>query len=140
TETMIDWPEAIQLLLPSIVQISTPRGSGTGFVIASSGVNNISGIATASHVVSAAHFWEEPIRIRHIASGQTVVFRHTERAVLLEERLDTAAIVVRRTGGFFPEHTLPVTPEGQSLKVGHEIGWLGFPSVSPNNLCFFTGR
>jgi hypothetical protein len=137
---MIDWPEAIELLKTSIVKITTPHGSGTGFVIASANKSNLCGIATAAHVVNNAHYWEEPIRIEHIASGQTFVLRHSDRAVLLEERFDTAAIILERKGSIFQDYNLPVSPEGHSLKLGWEVGWLGFPSVSPNNLCFFTGR
>lgn len=136
---MIDWPEAINLYKPAIVKISTPRGMGTGFIIASSKVNNICGIATASHVVSDALYWEEPIRIEHLESRKSIIFHNTERVILLKEELDTAAILVNRSEGF-PERCLPIIPAGKSLKVGHEVGWLGFPALSPNNLCFFTGR
>jgi len=26
------------------------------------------------------------------------------------------------------------------LNVGSEVGWLGFPSITPNTLCFFSGN
>ena len=35
---------------------------------------------------------------------------------------------------------LELAPEGKSLKIGTEIGWLGFPAVAPAELCFFSGR
>jgi hypothetical protein len=33
-----------------------------------------------------------------------------------------------------------VIPEGKIKKVGVELGWVGFPAVSPRSLCFFSGR
>lgn len=135
-----DWPAAIRLLVNYLVKIETPRGSGTGFVISAATSKRLIGIATAAHVVSQAHYWEEPIRITHQTTGRSFVVRHSERAILLEQSRDTAAIVVENEDGFLPQETLPLAPEDKMLRTGHEVGWLGFPSVSPSNLCFFTGR
>ncbi len=30
--------------------------------------------------------------------------------------------------------------EGKRIRVGVEVGWLGFPAVWPHDLCFFSGR
>lgn len=135
-----DWPAAIDMLLPFLVKIETPRGSGTGFVISSAKSASLFGIATAAHVVNQAHFWEEPIRITHKLSGRSFVVRHHERAILLEDGRDTAAVIVENGEGFLPQQTLPLPPQDKALRLGNEVGWLGFPAVSPNNLCFFTGR
>ena len=136
----MEWPQAIELMTPSIVKIETPRGSGTGFVIASSKTNGLCGIATAGHVIAASHYWEEPIRIHHILTGTTKVFRPDERVILVDQSLDTAVLLIARGDPFVQDQAVPLTPEGLMLKIGNEVGWLGFPSVSPNSLCFFTGR
>ncbi len=31
-------------------------------------------------------------------------------------------------------------PQGRYMKVGSEIGWLGFPAIAAKDLCFFSGQ
>ena len=131
---------AIDTLLPHVVRIMTPSGSGTGFLVSASEDGAMCAIATAAHVVSTGHYWEQPIRITHQQSGKTVLLRSTERAILLEEANDTAAVLFSNTELPLPQQPLDLAPEGKSLKVGNEIGWLGFPAVAPAELCFFSGR
>ena len=140
TAKMMDWSDSIDLLRDWIVKIATPRGSGTGFVITCSMENRLYGIATAAHVLNDAHYWEEPIRITHFTSGKSFVFRYPERAIFLRDDMDTAALVIKSDDPVFPPQSLPLVPEQMSLRVGKEVGWLGFPSVSPDNLCFFSGK
>ena len=134
------WSDAIELLKPHVVKVHTPQASGTGYLIAHAKSKNLSGIATAAHVIAHAHQWEQPIRVEHFQSGQSLLVRHHERAVLLEQRHDTAAIVFDRQAMPLPSEPLPLIPEGYILKVGVEAGWLGFPQIAPNSLCFFSGR
>lgn len=101
--------------------------------------SDLCGIATAAHVVAHAHWWEQPIRLLHPTSGKTATLHHGERGIVPDEELDTTAIVVPRTLLPFPAEPLPLVPEGKFLRVGNELGWLGFPAVSPTNLCFFMG-
>lgn len=136
----MDWPQAIEHLAVSIVKIATPRGSGTGCFISCSRETKLFGIATAAHVVNQAHYWEEPIRIEHPATSQSVVLRHAERSIILAEHRDTAVIVFTGDDKLLPSYNLPLVPEQMNLKVGSEVGWLGFPAICPYNLCFFTGR
>jgi hypothetical protein len=136
----MDWPEAIEQLAVSIVKIATPRGSGTGCIISCSKESQLFGIATAAHVVNQAHYWDELIRIEHPATNQSIVLSHTQRSIILAEHRDTAVIVFAGDHKLLPNYNLPLVPEQMNLKVGCEVGWLGFPVVSPNNLCFFTGR
>jgi hypothetical protein len=91
-------------------------------------------------VVDSAHLWEDPIRISHHTSGKTVLLHHDERGIFLETGNDTAAIVFQRGQLPLPTTTLPLIREGKVTKVGVELGWLGFPAVSPADLCFFSGR
>jgi len=54
--------------------------------------------------------------------------------------MDTAAILFNGDDLPLPSQPLHMIQEDKHLKVGNEIGWLGFPAVSPLDLCFFTGR
>src|SRR2546430_1315467 len=94
-ETM-RWSDAVGGIEPHVVRISTPRGSGSGFLISNGRHNAICGIATAAHVVDHAHYWEEPIRIDHVHSGKSVVVRRDERTVFLDLARDTAALLFHR--------------------------------------------
>jgi hypothetical protein len=133
------WSRAVELIEPHVVRISTPRSSGTGFLISNGKHNDICGVATAAHVVDHAHFWEEPIRIDHLKSGKSVVIRRDERAVLLDIGRDTAAILFARGDIPLPSDPLALAPKDMFLKVGNEIGWLGFPAIPAAELCFFRG-
>lgn len=136
----IDWPDAVAQLEPYVVKISSPRGSGTGFVLSMSPSSGLMVVATAAHVIDNAHYWEEPIRIHHPSSNGTVMLRAAQRAIFLEEGLDTAAIIFAKDVLPLPSSMLELPPEEKHLKVGFEIGWLGFPAVAPNQLSFFSGR
>ena len=136
--TQIQWSDAVEIIQPHVVRISTPRGSGTGFLISNGKNNDIAMVATAAHVVDHAHYWEEPIRIDHV--NKSVVVRHNERAIFLDPNQDTAAIVFPRSEIPFPSQPLPLTPKGFFLKVANQIGWLGFPAIPLASLCFFTGN
>ena len=136
----ITWYEALDIVRPHVVRISTPRGSGTGFLVTFSKTKSICGIATAAHVIDHAHYWEEPIRIDHIDSGESLLIREPQRAIFLDPSQDTAAILFAKNNLPFPTDTLPLAPEKMYLRVGNDIGWLGFPAISQAGLCFFGGR
>jgi hypothetical protein len=136
----MDWHHAIAKFRPFVVKISTPQGSGTGFLVSHSAAEPICGIATAAHVVSHAQYWEEPIRIDHLDSQKSVLLRYNDRAILLDEPRDTAAVIFRKGDIPLPDSPPVLSPEGKMLRVGIEVGWLGYPAVSPQNLCFFSGR
>jgi hypothetical protein len=136
----IPWSRAVEIIEQHVVRISTPQGSGSGFMISNARVTAICAIATAAHVVDHAHYWEEPIRIDHASSGKSVVIRRDERAIRLDINRDTAAILFNRGELPFPPEPLGLAPKGMFLKVGNEIGWLGFPAIPAASLCFFSGR
>jgi len=136
----MEWHEAIETLAPYVVRISTPQGSGTGWLVSLSKTTKICAVATAAHVVDHAHFWEQPIRVHHVKSGQSILLRAADRAVRLNENRDSAGIVFDRSELPFPDEALPLMTEGRHLKSGVEIGWLGFPAVATAELCFFSGR
>ena len=133
------WSEAVDLIAPHIVRISTPQGSGTGFLLSNARNNTICSVATAAHVVDHAHYWEEPIRIENVDSGKSVVVHRHERALFLDGQRDTAAVLFNRGEIPLPADPLPLVPKGKFLKVGNKIGWLGFPAIQGASLCFFSG-
>jgi hypothetical protein len=133
------WHVVVQDVRPHIVRIMTPRGSGTGFLLYNSQIKGFSAVATAAHVVNAAHFWEEPLRLQHPESGKTALIRPGNRAILLNEAKDVAAIMFDKPDLPLPEEPLSLSEGDKYIKVGVEIGWLGFPAIS-NELCFFGGR
>jgi hypothetical protein len=136
----IEWQDGIAQVRPYVVRIITPYGSGTGFVVSHSEKGDLFGIATAAHVVSQAHEWELPIRLEHEASGQTLQLRADKRAVLIDGSHDSAAIVCEPSNLKLPSKPPALIEENKIIKVGVEIGWLGYPALSPRDLCFFHGR
>lgn len=136
----MEWHEGIQAIRPHLVHISTPRGSGTGWLVSTSKTTNLCAIATAAHVVDYAHYWETPIRILHPESGKSVLFRSSARAIHLDTSIDSAAIIIDRGDLSLPAGPLELIDSTKFIKAGVEIGWLGFPTVHPSNPCFFSGR
>lgn len=134
------WHDVVQSVNPFVFHIITPNVSGTGFLVSRSAAGDICGIATAAHVVAYAHEWGQLIKIEHFQTGKTLILRPENRVVLINARLDTAAIVFDVGSLELPPNPPALIEEGKKVKVGVEIGWMGFPTVSPNNLCFFSGR
>lgn len=133
----ISWHQAVDIVCEHIVRISAPQGQGTGFLV-SVGPEQVA-IATAAHVIDEAHYWEQPIRIDHPFSKGSVLLRHTGRAIWLDGNRDTAAILFEKGQLPFPAKTLPLPQRGSHLKVGNPAGWLGFPAIAREKLCFFSG-
>ena len=132
--------QAVEQITPHVVRISTPRGSGTGFLVSQGKNTTLCAIATAAHVIDQSHYWEEPIRIDHHSSGKSVLLRHPERVISIATDKDTASILLDRKDLPLPSDPLELIPAGKSLKVGNDIGWLGFPAIASTSLCFFGGR
>jgi hypothetical protein len=139
-EEIPHWYDVVERATPYVVRITTPGGSGTGFVISHSSTQPICAIATAAHVIEHSHYWEQPIRIEHHASKGSLLLRHPERSIIINSSNDTAVVIFAKADVAFPGDALGLVPEGKVVKIGVEVGWLGFPAVSPRNLCFFSGR
>src|SRR5262245_57195139 len=136
----MELPDCVDLFRALVVKISTPRGSGTGFLLTHSKASGVCSLETAAHVVDNAHYWDEPIRIHHPESNETVLLRSGERAILLEESIDTGAVVFQTGKIPLPDQQLTPTPTDKHMRDGFEIGWMGFPAIAPSTLCFFSGR
>src|SRR3954454_13751254 len=91
----MEWFKAVEIITPHVVRINTPQGSGTGFLVTRYSDSTLLAIATAAHVVDHAHYWEQPIRVQFVASGVTKLLRAHERAIVLDESRDTAAILMK---------------------------------------------
>lgn len=136
---MYEWYEAADLLKPRMVRIATPVGTGSGFLLPWASKSGLCAVATAAHVVDHAFYWEQPIRLDQVETGNSLLVRQEQRAIFLNAPLDTA-VVVFESGTIQPtEGDLAFVPEDKYLKVGNEVGWLGFPAITPS-LCFFSGR
>lgn len=133
-----EWSDAVDLLGPYVVRISSPVAVGSGFLLSWTSKSNLCAIATAAHVVHHAHFWEEPLRIEHVASGKSVLVRQHQRAIFVDPVRDTAAIVIEKEEFPFPTGAIDLVPEGKYLRVGNKVGWLGFPAIA-TEMCFFAG-
>lgn len=135
----MSFQKGVEAIKPYVVEIETPRGSGTGFLCTYPKDKAFCAIATAAHVIKESRVWEEPIRIRHYTSGKIKLLKASKRVIFISRPLDTAVILFEHKGLPLPEATLNFIPKRRHCRVGLEIGWLGFPSVHPD-LCFFAGR
>lgn len=146
----ISWKQAVEIIQPHVVKIITPHGFGTGFLLAYNKDKTMCAIATAYHVVKESNLWEEPIRILHYSSGKVKLLRASNRFILSDVDLDTAVILSfpkkdkddkdDKDEFPLPKKPLPFISQGRHLRVGVELGWVGFPVVSQYNLCFFSGK
>ncbi|SRR6266487_1025358 len=140
TDHILEWHEAINQFQPYVFRISTPDGFGTGFLVSRRKRAPLCAIATAAHVIRHAHYWEQPVRLDHPASGKTVLLHPSDRAITLSARLDTASLTFAGLEFDLPDEPLPLIDKGFHLKPGVEIGWMGFPAIPRAELCFFSGR
>src|SRR5438094_784276 len=122
-----EWHEAITQLEPYVFRIFTPDGSGTGWLVSRGKNTPLCVIATASHVLDHAHYWEEPIRLHHHSSGTTVLLRPGDRAINIDHRTDTTTILLNQADLLLPEAPIPLITTDRHRKPGPNIGWLGFP-------------
>lgn len=133
------WHSVVQVISPYVFKIETPRGHGTGFLCLYDEGKDYVGIATAYHVIDDADEWLEPIRIRHHQSGKTVLFKEGERIIFGSRKNDSAVILVQSGVFDLPSDLVQLIPADKILKIGVDVGWLGFPAMEPNTLCFFSG-
>ena len=77
-------------------------------------------------------------RIIH-AESELMFVTDDKRVILPDPKSDSAVILFDPSELKLPKKLLPLIPSDQVLRVGAEVGWLGYPSVAPNTLCFFSG-
>jgi len=136
----VEWVNALTKVGERVVKVETPKGSGTGFVIAPPDKNGVIGIATALHVIGHATTWLQPIRLTNVEEKTSVMLVPPRFSVHYNDTRDLALIRTAQKLSL-PATELPVIGEGNRLMAGTEIGWCGYPAVAPSDtLCFFSGR
>jgi hypothetical protein len=135
----MNWDEAINIISPHVVKIATPTGYGTGFLAFYNFSGDWCGVATAAHVVSHADEWQQPIRIQNEASSTPKFLKADERVIFLDHATDSAVVLFLKGDLQLPESPIALLPVGEPCKIGVEIGWLGYPTIEPDSLCFFAG-
>lgn len=135
----MNWDQVVKKVSPHVVKIETPSGHGTGFLLLYNDAKTWCGIATADHVVSYADNWQQPIKI-YPATGNYILLKPEDRVIFRKWETDSAVILFLKGDFQFPEFPIALLPMGQLIDIGAEVGWLGFPSVAPYSLCFFSGN
>jgi Trypsin-like peptidase domain len=133
------WDEAIKAVTPHVVRIETPTGWGTGFLAFYNHDASWCGIATAAHVVSHADEWQELIKIRNSAPGSPRFLKSEDRVIFVDYQTDSAVVLFLKGDLQLPQSPIALMPVGEPCSIGADIGWLGFPNMEPDILCFFTG-
>jgi hypothetical protein len=135
----MSWSLLIDAVRPHVVKISTPDGFGTGFLQFYTYDKKWCGIATAAHVVNHADHWQQPIRVYDPASGAPVLLSHVQRVIFIDRRTDSAVLLFLNGDLQLPEIPVTLFPMSKPHGLGVDVGWLGFPTVEPDTLCFFSG-
>jgi len=136
----MNWTNIVEYVTPYMVKIETPVGSGTGFLCLYNEPRTFCGIATAKHVVDYAEDWQQPIRIRHFPTANAVLLKESERVIYPDWKTDSAVILFSAEHLDLPETPIQLLPSQFPIGIGIEVGWLGFPAIEPNTLCFFSGN
>ncbi len=135
----MEWYDAVEQLKSHVVKIETPNGHGTGFLCALSREAEVYGIATARHVIEHADKWQLPIRMNHPGSDTPELYKFDDRIIMMDPSgKDSAVILIGKRSLHFPSGTIELLPADDSLRVGSEVGWIGYPASF--GLCFFSGR
>src|SRR2546430_13660398 len=104
---MSQWDVLYRKVVPYIVRIETPEGSGsfgTGFFFAFNRNKRMVGFATAAHVIQHADAWKLPIKIMHHASGKELFLTDEDRVIELDTARDSASILTPNPGSYFPQN------------------------------------
>jgi hypothetical protein len=135
----MQWNRMVDVIAPHVFKIESPSGHGTGFLCLMGKDHEMVGIATALHVVQQADKWQQPIRVSNYQTQDTRLLTTTDRVILSSGPRDSAVILFGPGDLHLPEKLIPLVPDDVFLTVGCEVGWVGFPAVEPNTLCFFCG-
>lgn len=136
----MDWNRIVEQLTPHIVKIETPQGHGSGFVCLYNYDHALVGIATAYHVVEHAEKWQEPMRIEHEYSRGVAFLKEGDRFIHCSAANDSAVILFMAGKLDLPRDPIELLPIERRLPIGVDVGWLGYPGIGPQALCFFSGN
>ena len=135
----MNWDTSIKAIEPHVVRIETPNNYGTGFLAFYNHDRAWCGIATAAHVVSHADEWQQPIKIRNAATPSQRFLKAEDRVIFIDSSTDSAVVLFLKGDLVLPESPIALLPVDQPCRVGSDVGWLGFPNIEPNTMCFFAG-
>jgi len=135
----MDWNQIVNKITPHIVKIETPRGHGTGFLCMYNESKGLVGIATAHHVVQETDKWQEPMRIEQ-DNGTIAFLKEEDRVIWADRGNDSAVILFPADKLSLPSEPIELLPIETRLPIGVEVGWLGYPGIGPQILCFFSGN
>ncbi|MBU0969261.1 MAG: serine protease [Proteobacteria bacterium] len=134
------WSDAVNSSLACIVKIETPTGHGTGFLCFDTPKKSMVAIATAGHVIFHADKWMEPIRIYTHDGSKSLLLKANERHITMGNLTDSALILFSKAQTLFEKtDPLPLLDQEYVLRVGTQVGWIGFPTLEPDTPCFFAG-
>jgi hypothetical protein len=136
----MNWNEVVDRVTPYVVKIETPEGHGTGFVCLYNDDKSLCGIATANHVIQHADIWKQPIRLIHFPSKSMQFLKDEDRFIYDDQVNDSAVILFSPENLGLPQSLINLFPTEDQLPIGAEVGWLGFPALGANTLCFFSGN
>lgn len=136
----MNWEQVVQKVTPYILKIETPAGHGTGFLCLYNDTKTFCGVATALHVVEYADTWKQPIRLTHHLSSEQLFLKDPEHIIITDGETDSAVILFQKPAFELPSELIEFLPLGTPLSIGNEVSWLGFPSIEPSTLCFFSGN
>lgn len=135
----MNWNESVEKIKKYVVRIETQSGYGTGFLFLYNEDRTLCGIATANHVIEEADLWQQPLRVRNLDTNQEAFLREDQRVIFRLEDNDLAVILFNTGLLDLPSHLVPLLPSDESIGIGTEVGWLGFPNIDSSTLCFFSG-
>ncbi len=137
----MDWNRLIRRIAAQVLLIRGEDGAqGTGFLL--SGGSTVRTVATARHVADAIK--GKPATLCHHPSGNAVRIGKNGpglRDVIVatpSSPFDVALLVLAAPE--FPQPTIPLLTPSDDLRVGSDVGWLGYPGRLGETLCFFSGR
>ena len=138
----MEWHQVFERVQQHVVRIETPSGQGTGYFCLFNAEKTFVGVATASHVVEHAHTWNEPIRI--VQGEKHVLLNVNQRVILIDESKDSAVVMMKQPPQaelVIPQNLIPLIPNTKFLKIGTEVGWIGYPYIEGGGrCCFFSGK
>lgn len=142
----IQWHVLFEEIKKYIFRIETPSFYGTGFFVAKTLKGNIPfvNIATAYHIIKHANEWLESIKLTYFNTGKSILLNphNQENIYNIDFNNDNDLAIINYNALLLEINEKPpsLPPPASYIFPGFEIGWCGFPVLSPDKLCFFNGH
>ena len=139
--TDIEWNTATQEVIKQIVRVETEYSFGTGFI--THAAYDLRGITTAYHLIQKAYENKRPIRIWYKPRSFMEIGPGTGNDCLIVRSdpsdTDVVLLVVKKADRIQKPTANMISPSERIIECA-EVSWLGFPEMSPNDPCYFSGR